>query len=144
MLYNQCNLSLHYHRAFNRKMAENQAKTFLEEKGYWDLWKQQKKFEEILKLPTLPKLIEVWPTYENLKVIVVGSSSKKEGFISSGAFVGEVERGYDVPDSVLRFQMALDMAFPPKNKPKYDFVNLYENEEKKPPENVNEEEKDLE
>ena len=52
------------------------------------------------EIADLTRFIDHWPLFDDLKVIVAGSSDKdKDGFISSGAFVGEHKFG-KLPRSV--------------------------------------------
>jgi hypothetical protein len=90
------------------KMTEN-LETLLKEKGYWNLFSEGGQFEEVLQSSKLKVLIKHWPTYERVRVIVVGSSPAP-CFRSTGGFVGENTGTYLSP-TVVKLQKALDSAF---------------------------------
>jgi len=104
-------------------MDQNQVKVFLEQKSYWDLLDPQKRFEAIAQILLQEALIQNWPEYENLEVIVMGSSPI-EGFMSFGVFVDEPEPGRYLPNAVKKFRDALDSAFPQRIKRNYDYHAL--------------------
>ena len=76
------------------------------QKHYEQLFPSISKF---IDCPGLEILIDDWPDYRDIRVVVIGSSPAKY-FWSTGAFVGESVNG-DVPDSVVNFDDALSKAF---------------------------------
>lgn len=91
-------------------MVETQAKHYLEQKNYYDLFSKQNNFEEVLQISHLDLLISEWPDYKNLRVIVIGSSPSAF-FKPSGAFVGEQVANHPLPLSIDKIKESLNLAF---------------------------------
>lgn len=104
-------------------MAENQSRTLLEQKGYWDLFSEGDQFENVLQSPELNVLIEHWPIYGSVKIIVVGSSPAP-CFDSTGGFVGE-NTGTYLPPTVMKLRETLNSAYynnnPAEGDDSYDY-----------------------
>lgn len=87
-------------------MGETLAMIALKQKKYFELLEG---LELVIEINLLENLINDWPNYNDLSVIVIGSSPADD-FKSSGAFVGESQSGH-IPLSVIKLKKALNSAF---------------------------------
>jgi len=93
------------------KMAGNNPLQLIQQKGYLDLFIQDAYYKNIIgnRTEVLCRLVENWPEYDDLLIIVIGSSPL-DNFPTTGAYVGNFNQN-NLPRSVETLRNIRDNVF---------------------------------